>query len=640
MKQAFFLALILLGAAAPQPEAIAPNDNRLPAGTLNHQVLRISLEAATGIWSPDGTRAPGLAIEAFRESGHVLQIPGPLIRVPVGTTVEARLRNTLSTSLTIHGFNDRPGRTDATVKLAPGEEQLVRFHANAAGTYYYWATSTGSLFDQRLGADSQLSGAIVVDDANRAAAQKSDRIFVIGLWNNVHNGDGTINKLYELFTINGRAWPNTERLQYRQGQSVHWRWINASAAYHPLHLHGFYFSVGARGDGQVDVVPAQREAAVTELLTPGKTFAIAFKASRPGNWLFHCHLPYHAIHHVAFSTAMLGRPSLEREAIEHDTTMGGLIIGLTVHPLAGASLPVAPPGRRHLTLSAEIAPDDSAHVAAYRYTLLDRDQKKRGPGALGPVIVLTQGVPVAITVQNRLREATAVHWHGIEMLDSYFDGVPGFSGYGARLEPMIMPGGAFEARFTPPRAGTFIYHTHMDDVWQARAGLTGPLVVLAPGQRFNPAVDHVVMLTTPRDWHDQLKLFVNGLMTPAPLTFERGIPQRIRLINMGAVTFGASVSLESEKGIVQWRAIARDGADYPITRASFAVEASTPITIGQTRDFSFVPAATGEMHLTIRMGPNSPYVVTVPIHVVSRVHLKVSVAPYRPATGGRTMLRE
>lgn len=651
MKSVLFLALLLLGVTSPRPETIAANDNRVPAGTLNNHVLSVSIETATGLWYPDGERAPGITVQALRERGHALQIPGPLIRVPLGTLVEARIRNTLATTLAVHGWVDRPASNDAAVRIVPGEERLVRFRANAPGTYYYWATTTDATFDQRLGADSQLSGAIVVDGAKRNAVKKADRIFVIGLWNNVRNPDRTVNKLYELFTINGRAWPSTERLNYRQGEAVEWRWINATAAFHPLHLHGFYFLIDSRGDALSDGLLPNPERAVTELLGPGRTFAISFKASRAGNWLFHCHLPYHAIGHVPFAVSLLGRPALDRETIEHGTAMGGLILGLTVHPRDGAVIHTAAPVRR-FRLVAERAPENAEHVAAFHYVLVDRGRTELGPGALGPTIVLTRGIPAGITVENRFNEPTAVHWHGIEMTDSYYDGVPGFSGYGARIEPMIMPGAAFEARFTPPRAGTFIYHTHMDDVWQMRAGLTGPLVVLPPGQRFEPAVDHVVMITTPRDWHDQLKLYVNGFMTPAPLTIQRGIPQRFRLINMTAIAFGASVSLESKSGTVLWRPIARDGAEFPMAKASLPVSAVSPITIGQTRDFTFTADTTADLRLTIRFGPNSPYIAMVPIHVVngagamrtsrrpSRARPAVTATLSRPAIGGRTTIRE
>jgi FtsP/CotA-like multicopper oxidase with cupredoxin domain len=93
---------------------------------------------------------------------------------------------------------------------------------------------------------------------------------------------------------------------------------------------------------------------------------------------------------------------------------------------------------------------------------------------------------VSINVRNQLPEATSVHWHGIE-LENYYYGVAGFGTDGRRVSPMIEPGQAFEALFTPPRAGTSIYHTHMNDLQQVLAGLSGPLIVLNPDETFDPA---------------------------------------------------------------------------------------------------------------------------------------------------------
>ena len=66
----------------------------------------------------------------------------------------------------------------------------------------------------------------------------------------------------------------------------------------------------------------------------------------------------------------------------------------------------------------------------------------------GPTLVLHRNEPVEIIVVNRLPEATAIHWHGME-LDSYYDGVHGWSGTEQRLAPMIEPGESFTVRFTP-----------------------------------------------------------------------------------------------------------------------------------------------------------------------------------------------
>ena len=94
-----------------------------------------------------------------------------------------------------------------------------------------------------------------------------------------------------------------------------------------------------------------------------------------------------------------------------------------------------------------------------------------------------------------------MHWHGIE-LESYFDGVAGYSGDERRITPAIPSGGSFDARFTPPRSGTFIYHTHVDEVRQQQAGLSGALLVVDDPAAYNPARDWVLLITIPRNNED------------------------------------------------------------------------------------------------------------------------------------------
>jgi len=57
------------------------------------------------------------------------------------------------------------------------------------------------------------------------------------------------------------------------------------------------------------------------------------------------------------------------------------------------------------------------------------------------------------------------------------------------------PGSSFVAHITPPRAGTFIYHTHWHDETQIRNGLYGPLIVLEPGQKLDPDQDRTFVFS-------------------------------------------------------------------------------------------------------------------------------------------------
>ena len=205
-------------------EEILANDNRSPAGQLRDGVLTIVLEARTGIWYPEEKDGPGLDVQAFAEPGKALQIPGPLIRVPEGTEIHATVRNTIpNATLGIHGLHTRPGDPKDTINLAPGSTREVRFKAGSPGTYYYWGSTTGAPdIRERLSAQSQLSGAFIVDPRPAELGQRSaagqlpsdDRVFVIGVWFLMDDPEAKPPRRREVLAINGRSWPHTEPLAY------------------------------------------------------------------------------------------------------------------------------------------------------------------------------------------------------------------------------------------------------------------------------------------------------------------------------------------------------------------------------------------------------------------------------------------
>jgi len=94
----------------------------------------------------------------------------------------------------------------------------------------------------------------------------------------------------------------------------------------------------------------------------------------------------------------------------------------------------------------------------------------------GPILRVRAGEGVRIVVENRLPEATAVHWHGVDV-PFPMDGVPGVT------QAAIAPGGRFVYAFPAHPAGTRWYHTHADEVGQLDRGLHGPFVVDPQGER-------------------------------------------------------------------------------------------------------------------------------------------------------------
>jgi FtsP/CotA-like multicopper oxidase with cupredoxin domain len=405
-----------------------------------------------------------------------------------------------------------------------------------------------------------------------------------------------------LYTINGRSWPQTERLSYPVGDTVRWHVINATADLHPMHLHGFYFDVETRGDGMGDTAyaAARQDRVVTELMTAGLTMRIRWVPDRDGNWAFHCHVPEHIERRGPLGTiAPEHAGHVANHALEG---MNGLVMGVHVSPRPGqpSTASTAAPGRRAFRLMIEEEPNAIGYPTLSFALGEGRAGPKRVPrGRLGPPIVVNVGEPVSINVINRSSRETAVHWHGIE-LESYFDGIAGFSGTPMRLSPAIAPRDSFEARFTPPRPGTFIYHSHVDEARQQAAGLTGAIVVLAPGQVFDPKADLFAILTSPADSATEARtILINGALDPEPLTLTAGVPHRLRMINITIGRPGLRLDLRQDTTVAQWRVLARDGAELPRHR-QVVRPAVQPLSIGQTVDVEITPAAVGTLRLEVR----------------------------------------
>ena len=210
-------------------------------------------------------------------------------------------------------------------------------------------------------------------------------------------------------------------------------------------------------------------------------------------------------------------------------------------------------------------------------------------------LVLRRGEPTEVTVVNQSHAGTSVHWHGIE-LESLSDGVAGWSGADKIVAPMVAPKDSFTARLTMPRAGTFIYHTHLNDVEQLTSGMYGPIIVLEPGEKFDPKTDHVFTLGW--DGPDEpLRIMVNGdTAGTAPLYLESGRTHRIRLINIGAAG-GFRFALRQDSLPVKWTPRAKDGADLP---AKLRTEGPSlrALATGETFDAEWTPAP-GEYLFTI-----------------------------------------
>ena len=585
--------------------AVSTNDNTRPAGRIEGDVLTLRLFADVGSWRPEGPQGASLDVAAFGEEGAPLSVPGPIIRAHEGTTVALTLRNALRSELRVFGLCAKPGPCDP-VSVAAGASREVRFPLNAPGTYYYWASTSAQGLVTRPRADSQLGGAIVVDPRKGAA---DDRVLVISMFDDGRPGACLPAGEHAVFAINGASWPHTARLHYRVGDIARWRVINLSCVAHAMHLHGFFFRVEAAGDigTELRLAPGQQRTVVTEHILPGRTFVMSWTPERPGNWLFHCHMMVHM-------SAPAGGAHAGHGADDSAAGMAGLVLGIQVTG-AGASPPSDGRAPRRLSLVMREEPNRYGNQSGFRMDLEGVAAPRLNSGPVpGPVIVLTRGEPVEITLVNRMTEPTAIHWHGIE-LDSYFDGVPGWGGQPGNLAPPVAPGQSFVAKFTPPRAGTFIYHTHWHKEAQLAGGLYGPLIVLDPGERYDPETDHIVVigLNGILKENEREPFALNGSATPDPISMRLGVPNRLRLINITANSVDLTALLVDRFEQTTWKPLAKDGATLPAGQTA-PRPARQRVTVGETYDFEIQPSRSQQLWLEVRRG-SGEWVLQAPITI-------------------------
>src|SRR6266851_10120463 len=69
------------------------------------------------------------------------RIPARLSVCRRGTELHVSLHNALAVTISVHGLGDPTGSGDATVHVAPGAVEQVRFKATTPGLYFYWGSS-------------------------------------------------------------------------------------------------------------------------------------------------------------------------------------------------------------------------------------------------------------------------------------------------------------------------------------------------------------------------------------------------------------------------------------------------------------------------------------------------------------------
>jgi manganese oxidase len=597
----------------------------------------IELEAREVAWRPWGEDGPPILAHAWAADGEKPRVPAPLIRVRAGTPVEVTIRNTFDTDLFVRGLRGgtrpRPGPGPGggpplpdSVVVPPGDTKVARFTPTVPGTYVYTGR-VGAPFPffggeprpDILGGgqgNRQWIGLMVVDPAEGPLPEEA--FFLITHW-----GDPRVPSSFlpaTRFFINGRAWPHTRRLEYAQGDTVRWRVVNMSGREHPMHLHGFHFQVDGRGDQDGDglLPPELRPHVVTETLEPGGSVRMSWVASEPGNWVFHCHFMRHMSwiqnrpmpegggadghdrgHSSADQRAMASAGEHHDPAAVGDRQgtelLGGLVMGITIHPSPDYRAVQVDPVRElrlHVTRTDRVFGDEPG------YSFVLQRGASPAPDSLLPPsspLILTRDELTRITVLNHADAPLGVHWHGIE-LESWADGVPGWSGMPDAPVPAVSPGDSLVVRMSPPRAGTFMYHVHSEPGHELARGLYGTLLVMEPGQVWDRTRDHPFLLGSLGTGKDPPPA-VNGRRIPSLVKLEMGVTNRLRFMHISPDD-DKQIRLLQDGDPVTWTPVAKDGADLPPALVREG-PAELRIHVAETWDMMWTPREAGSYTLRV-----------------------------------------
>lgn len=237
----------------------------------------------------------------------------------------------------------------------------------------------------------------------------------------------------------------------------------------------------------------------------------------------------------------------------------------------------------------------------------------------GPTIEVVEGDRLRIYVTNNLPEATSVHWHGI-IVPSGMDGVSGLS------QKPIGPGETFRYEFTVWQQGTYMYHSHDDEMTQMGLGMLG-LFVIHPREPKGPPPDRdfAYMLSewridpgasrpNPNEMTEFNVLTLNGKAYPgtAPMIVQQNDRVRIRIGNLSAMDHHP-IHVHGH----HWWVTETDGGVVP--ESARWPETSVLVPVGSTRTVDWVANNPGDWafhchmshHVMNQMGHQIPNMIGV-----------------------------
>ncbi|MFT8323275.1 MAG: multicopper oxidase family protein [Bacillus sp. (in: firmicutes)] len=238
------------------------------------------------------------------------------LKVKEGEKVRIRLANIgyLSHNIHLHGhtfkvvaidgqeLNEPQEIKNELISIAPGERYDIEFVANNPGKWYL--ECHGNMTDTK-GMKTMIQYEGTNESKDQSNQEDNLPIFSYTNYGKTKNDHFSLDQKYDveytmdlngndmdnIWTINGKSFPNIDGLTVKKGDLVKVKLTNSSSADHPMHLHGHSFQILSKNGKALEGAAIIKD---TVNVKPGEEYVVAFEANNPGNWLFHCHDLHHA----------------------------------------------------------------------------------------------------------------------------------------------------------------------------------------------------------------------------------------------------------------------------------------------------------------------------------------------------------
>ncbi|MBI1353658.1 MAG: multicopper oxidase domain-containing protein [Acidobacteria bacterium] len=304
--------------------------------------------------------------------GYNGSMPGPTIEVHQGDRVRIVFENRLPEMTTVHWHGlEVPIEMDGVPGISqdpvpPGGRFTYEFTLHQHGSFFYHSHMA---MQQMFG---MIGWFIIHPKQNYLPAVDRDYGYILQEFALLPNNTvpNTLSMEFNWLTMNGRSGPHIIPAVCRVGERVRFRFVNLGMDHHPMHLHGYQWTMTGTEGGRVPETAWIR--GNTTLVGVAQVRTVEVEATNPGDWMLHCHLPHHGMNQMVSMVGPMshgGAGMISGGSMEHGMgIVGGAALADHNGPALGRGLGMAADAERPTSTmvarpeqAANPATDHSAH---------------------------------------------------------------------------------------------------------------------------------------------------------------------------------------------------------------------------------------------------------------------------------------